>query len=346
MTKEKIIPIQLIGTQRSGSNLLRLMLNQLTEITAPHPPHILKTFVPLMDRYGDLSINVNFQNLINDVCKFVELNPVKWNDLSLDRDLIFDQLQHSRNIYSLFEHIYARYASSKGSRFWCCKSLTNVHFAEELHSHGIKPYYIHLYRDGRDVALSFKKIMVGEKHTYHQAKSWKRDQDQALAIAEKLGSERVIRVAYEDLITNPEAQLSRICAFLQIQFRPQALDYFLSRDSQETALSGKMWQNVTKPVLRGNMCKYLKELPREDVLIFEAVAGTTLDRLGYPLHYGDTARAVTFTEVDLISFDRENEFLKKRAVEHSDALDIAKRMPQEQLLSRIKLAFEPVPLTD
>ena len=91
--------------------------------------------------------------------------------------------------------------------------------------------------------------MVGEKHTYPQAKSWKRDQDQALAIGEKLGSERVIRVAYEDLITNPEAQLSRICAFLQIQFKPQALDYFLSRDSQETALSGKMWQNVTKPVV-------------------------------------------------------------------------------------------------
>ncbi|MEQ8580416.1 MAG: sulfotransferase [Marinoscillum sp.] len=344
MTEDIITPIQLIGTQRSGSNLLRLMLNQLTEITAPHPPHILKTFVPLMDRYGDLSINANFQTLINDVCEFVELNPVKWNDLFLDRALIFERLQNSRSIYSLFEHIYASYASSKGSRFWCCKSLTNVHFVEELHSHGIKPYYIHLYRDGRDVALSFKKIMVGEKHTYHQAKNWKRDQNQALAIAEKLGPDRVIRVAYEDLITNPEAQLSRICAFLHIEFKPQALDYFLSSDSRETALSGKMWQNVTKPVLRDNMCKYLKELPREDVLIFEAVAGDVLERLGYPLHYGDTAKSVVFSETDLIRFERENDFLKKRAVEHSDALDRSKRMPQEQLLSRIKLAFEPIPL--
>ena len=38
---------QFIGTQRSGSNLLRLMLNQLEGIYAPHPPHILKTFYPL-----------------------------------------------------------------------------------------------------------------------------------------------------------------------------------------------------------------------------------------------------------------------------------------------------------
>ena len=35
---------QLIGTQRSGSNLFRLMLNEFDEVFAPHPPHILETF--------------------------------------------------------------------------------------------------------------------------------------------------------------------------------------------------------------------------------------------------------------------------------------------------------------
>ena len=33
--------IFMIGTQRSGSNLLRLMVNQAPDIAAPHPPHIL-----------------------------------------------------------------------------------------------------------------------------------------------------------------------------------------------------------------------------------------------------------------------------------------------------------------
>lgn len=35
------MPIFMIGTQRSGSNLLRLMLYQLPCIAAPHSPHIL-----------------------------------------------------------------------------------------------------------------------------------------------------------------------------------------------------------------------------------------------------------------------------------------------------------------
>ena len=39
--------IFMIGTQRSGSNLFRLMLNQLPEIAAPHPPHILIRLMPL-----------------------------------------------------------------------------------------------------------------------------------------------------------------------------------------------------------------------------------------------------------------------------------------------------------
>ena len=77
--------IQFIGTQRSGSNLLRTMLNQLPEIAAPHPPHILKTFEPILPIYGDLNDNTNFESLVNDVCLWVELNPVSWQSSKFDR---------------------------------------------------------------------------------------------------------------------------------------------------------------------------------------------------------------------------------------------------------------------
>ncbi len=80
--------IQFIGTQRSGSNLLRTMLNQLPEIAAPHPPHILRTFEPLLPIYGDLDQNGNFESLVNDVCSWVERNPVTWQMAKFDRGLI------------------------------------------------------------------------------------------------------------------------------------------------------------------------------------------------------------------------------------------------------------------
>ena len=61
--------IFMIGTQRSGSNLLRLMLNELPRIAAPHPPHILQRMMPLAQNYGDLGRRENFAQLVDDVCR-------------------------------------------------------------------------------------------------------------------------------------------------------------------------------------------------------------------------------------------------------------------------------------
>ena len=76
--------IFMIGTQRSGSNLLRLMINQAPDIAAPHPPHILERFAPLLPIYGDLAQERNFVRLVDDVVRMVEVNPVPWG-VTFDR---------------------------------------------------------------------------------------------------------------------------------------------------------------------------------------------------------------------------------------------------------------------
>ena len=60
-------PIFIIGTERSGSNLLRLILNAHSEIAVPHPPHVMSYFGPLEKYYGDLSRESNFRRLAKDV---------------------------------------------------------------------------------------------------------------------------------------------------------------------------------------------------------------------------------------------------------------------------------------
>ncbi len=81
----------MIGTQRSGSNLLRLMINQLSQITAPHPPHILEKLAPLLPVYGSLENDISFKQLIEDVCQLVEKNPVAWDGIDLNRDDIYSR---------------------------------------------------------------------------------------------------------------------------------------------------------------------------------------------------------------------------------------------------------------
>jgi len=78
-------PSFMIGTQRSGSNMLRLMINQLSQVVSPHTPHIFERLYLLVDGYPDLENTNNFEVLIDDVCKLVELNPVEWEGFDLDR---------------------------------------------------------------------------------------------------------------------------------------------------------------------------------------------------------------------------------------------------------------------
>ena len=56
-----------MGTERSGSNLLRLILNAHSRIAVPHPPHVLRYFAPLEAGYGDLSRRGNRARLVDDV---------------------------------------------------------------------------------------------------------------------------------------------------------------------------------------------------------------------------------------------------------------------------------------
>ncbi len=78
----------MIGCQRSGSNWLRTMLGEREDLIAPHPPHIMRDFLPILSKFGDLDNIDNLKILVDHVCTFVENNQVPWYDKH-DRLIIF-----------------------------------------------------------------------------------------------------------------------------------------------------------------------------------------------------------------------------------------------------------------
>lgn len=305
-----LTPIQIIGTQRSGSNLLRLILNQSPLISAHHPPHILTIFYPLLHKYGDLNQKDNFFKLIHDVCRLVETNPVKWH-IDLDRDAVFNSCAQP-TLIEVFKVVYEMMALKDGASYWCCKSMANVNFYEAIEFNGLKPYYIHLVRDGRDVAASFKKTLVGEKHVYHLATIWKNNYLKAKTVFQEIESSRCLTISYESLITNPNAVLQQINTFLGSHLDASALDYFNSEESKATAAAGFMWSNLTMPIMANNTRKFLDTLSHEEIEIFERVAGDILLENGYDLMTKPENKA--FSAEDIKTFDAQNIQLKKEAL--------------------------------
>lgn len=331
---ERLTPIQFVGTQRSGSNLLRVMLNQLEAISAPHPPHILKTFFPLLPLYGNLDEKQNFERLVSDVCEWVRVNPVPW-DTELKPGNIIKQCKRN-TLIELFTRIYEQKALHDHAKLWCCKSMESVNYYRELEASGIAPFYIHIFRDGRDVALSFMKAPVGPKHVYFLAEKWKQEQELSLQLRALVGAQRFIPVRYEELLHDPAGVIRFICLKLGIDYDDSALDYFHSTESINTANSGKMWSNVTKPVMENNHDKFAREFSEEQLMLFERVAGDMLEQLGYKTIYWPNVPSDPFTPAELEAFRREDESLRKRVLAETDPEDIRRRKPQEELLRKIK----------
>ncbi|MDQ2752838.1 MAG: sulfotransferase, partial [Bacteroidota bacterium] len=328
----KFTAVQMIGTQRSGSNLLRLMLNQLPQVSAPHPPHILERFMPLLPMYEDLRLPNHFKNLAADVCELIASNPVAWTGVEPNVNRIISHCKEN-TLLELTRVLYEEKARSEEATVWICKSMVNIHYAGVLEA-SLQPLYIFLYRDGRDVALSFQKAVVGEKHIYNIAKQWKEEQDKCLKLQEYLHDERFIAVCYEELIHHPEQELRRICTFLGVVYHDECLQYYHSKEAGNTASSGAMWQHVKEKVLPHNYNKFLTQLAADEIELFEKVAGTTLLQLGYSLYFPNGWQQPLSGE-EIEAYSLLNKQLKKEAKQNQAPEDAAKRKRQEALLNRL-----------
>lgn len=328
-------PVFMIGMQRSGSNLLRLMLNQLGEIASPHPPHILQRLSPLVDHYGDLSGRGNFYQLADDVCRLVELNPVAWEGVELDRDEVVSRCRE-RSLVALHGAVYDICARAWGARTWCCKSLANIQYVDEIERYFVKPRYIFLYRDGRDVALSFRKAVVGEKHIYHIAKGWAKVQEVALGLMDRIGPHRLITISYEELTADPASAGHRLCNFLGAAYTEGMLEFHNTEEAKRAAGSSALWDKLTQPVMQNNTGKFLRESSEDDIRIFESVAGHVLDRLGYERVHVRRGEEKTFSDLEVNAFTRENDRLKQALKAGVDKDDLERRGRQEALLEEIQ----------
>jgi hypothetical protein len=325
--------IFMIGTQRSGSNLFRLMLNQLPELAAPHPPHIVQRLMPLVPTYGDLADDVAWLALVDDVCRLVETNPVPWDDVTLDRDDIARRAGR-RHLFGAMAAVYDRCGEAWGKRGWVCKSLANVRWANELADFFPQARFLYLYRDGRDVAVSAMRAVEGEKTAYCIAEDWARAQRLALALRACF-PERVLSVAYERLVADPEATLRRVCAFVGARYDPAMLEFHATSEARKAAGASPLWENVTKPVMASNTRKFVTAMTPDDLRIFESVAAAELDALGYERAAIAPGDELQFSDAQIAAFRADNERRKARAWEELPGDDRERRASQRRLLDEI-----------
>lgn len=274
-------PIFIIGTERSGTNLLRLILNVHSAIAVPHPPHIMKLFMPLLPGYGNLAVDSNFRRLIADVCRMVELHPYPW-EINPDRERVFHEAR-SRELICIYFAIYDQYLRWSGKERWCCKSTFMIDHVGDILRYQPQARFIFMVRDGRDVAVSAKSSIFNHYHVYYTARRWQREQQLGLDWLARLPPEQIILVRYEELLVAPEATVQRLCGFLEVPYSDNMLEYHRFQEAKKSGGLSISWENTAKPVLAENRGKFRNQLTEGEIFHFEALAMEELLQLAYPL---------------------------------------------------------------
>lgn len=271
-------PIFIIGTERSGSNLLRLILNTHSEICVPHPPHIFKFFGKIYSNNYDLN-DKNFERLTRDVCLLVNNHINPW-EIKIKPESIAKK-SRSKSLYGIYEAIYDEYLIYSGKKRWGCKSTFMVEYIDEICKHVKEPKFLWLIRDVRDVVVSSKKSVFNPNHPYFVSKLWNAQQELGLAAERKLPKNQILRIKYEDLVAMPHETVRNITDFLEISFQNKMLDYYKTSTAKKSGNLSVSWENTSKPIIKDNYMKFPNSLSKKEIELIEYISGSMLQEFGY-----------------------------------------------------------------
>jgi hypothetical protein len=269
-------PFFIFGCPRSGTSLLSSMLGSHPNLAVPYESHLYDNIFPIVQRHGDPCRPSARARLVAEILRTEHIR--RWTPPpSLPATL--EAIQRY-DFHGLVEGLMRAWAGSQGKSHWGEKTPQHTFCWRTISAGFPRLQVIHLIRDGRDVALSYKTAFFGPKHVYPLACRWR----DYLAAAEEaranLGEKAFLQVRYEDLVTDPERELRRICSFLGEEFAPPMLAFY--QDGRNFHTDQRNARNLQRPAISQNVGKWRTGMSPREVCIFEALAGAALEAYGYP----------------------------------------------------------------
>jgi hypothetical protein len=267
-------PLIVLGVGRSGTTLLRVMLDRNSELAIPYESF----FVPqLAHRHGR---RPQLDEFLDDLGRLRTLY-----DWGIAPEDVRPRLRAGMTTSEAIGAIFETYAERHGKPRWGDKTplyMQQLPLLERLFPDAL---WVHLVRDGRDAALSFLELPPGfsgktwaQPRTVAQfAARWRSEILAARRLGRHSGS-RYLELRYEDLVAEPERELQRVCEHGSLRWEPGMLDHTRVSD----AANMPEHRNLAQPPTPG-LRDWRSQMGREDVVAFEQVAGDVLRSSGYEL---------------------------------------------------------------
>lgn len=293
-TLEQLDPVFIIGNPRSGTSLLRLILTTHPQILIPPECGFI---IWLRQQYGtweesDNQNSLKIEAFLDDLfaCK-------KFSTWFLEREAIREQIIYGKpSTYSkLCSIIYFVYGLSINKSFsvWGDKNNFHLNYLSELMSLYPKARVLHIVRDGRDIACSYREVMEKKyKSPYAPkletdiskiAEEWSSNVIKVDEFMHTLSDGKGKTIKYEDLVSIPQSTIKDVCEWLGVQFESVMLEYY--QQNKQKKLEPELtigWKKRTlQPISSNTVRRYSRMLSEKEIKVFETVASVALHRFLY-----------------------------------------------------------------
>lgn len=276
-----------VGVARSGTTLLRMQLDAHPDLA-----------IPAETGFGSIVARLTSGDAGPDEFLDAVVGLETWPDMRLDREELAAALARlpEWSVGEGLRAIYLTYAAGHGKRRWGDKTPLHAEYMDVLAEALPEARFIHLIRDGRDVATSLRGLPFapGDGSIEAIATAWR----DGIATARRLSGAvpHYREVRYEQLVEQPAATLRELCEFIELRFDDSMLraherarerlgelaSVRIEGDRVHLAGDGPgIVTRTTSPPDPSRIGRWREALGAEEVARFEAVAGGALEALGY-----------------------------------------------------------------
>jgi hypothetical protein len=266
-------PFFIIGCARTGTTLLRRLLNAHSELAIP----LESLFI--LDYLKSSGVRA-FPELLKMLVGEPEIR--EWGISPGIPDL-----EACASVPDAIGALHRLYAMKHHKNRWGQKTPRLIRELPLILSAFPEAVFIHIVRDPRAVANSLIQSEAHRSSAYHAARRWMRDVSAGLDF-ERAHPERVLRMAYEVLVSSQERSLRAITAFLGVPYEPGMLqDSGGDISGEYSRFYARMHSHLGESVTQAFSSKWRGQLSTNEVHVVESICSPLMEELGYErLHSG------------------------------------------------------------
>jgi len=209
----------IVGCGRSGTTLLRAMLDAHPEIAVPPEAQFLVPTIRARTRFEG-----GGHPLPDAILTFLQ-GQESFRRWGLPEREVEVALAPAVTVPEALRGLYRTYAARERKLRYADKTPFHVHSLRLLGAAFPEARFVHLIRDGRDVAVSRVASGFRPPGIVGAARAWRAAIRRSRAAGRRLGH-RYLEVRYEKLVADPETQIRRLCGFASLDFDDSTLSYF------------------------------------------------------------------------------------------------------------------------